>query len=136
MNEFFIDLTLQQKAFIVSFANHNISQTPFVMLSNVHGLGVPYLISRLKALKPKYNDQPHISIIDSLIERYADLKVKNKLVAKLSKIKDIEIAGASIKFVSFAFNIKDKAKVIKIAGNMPISIHTQDNLTTATIKLK
>lgn len=55
---------------------------------------------------------------------------------QLKQIKNLSILGKTNLFISIAFEIADKSKVLSIIGNLPISIHTQDNLTTATIKLK
>lgn len=54
---------------------------------------------------------------------------------QLKEIKSLEIIGESTKFIHIKFDTNDKTKVCEIVGRLPLSIHTQDNITTATIKI-
>lgn len=61
--------------------------------------------------------------------------MNNPLIKRLKKIKSIEILNESDKFISIKFDLIDKLRLINAINRLSISIHTQDNLTTATIKL-
>jgi protein-arginine kinase len=57
-------------------------------------------------------------------------------INKLKAIKSVNILANTNKFISISFDLKDKLKVVNSVDKQLISIHTQDNLTTATILLK
>ena len=56
-----------------------------------------------------------------------------KLVETLKAIDSVTVLFSSDKFINIMFDIKHKSKVLKAINKLPITIYTEDGLTTATI---